>query len=840
MLVCFFATSATGQVLLTPTDDVVDYDVPRDYTIGGITVDGIRHLDENAIILLSGLSVGDKVTIPGQRMADALKNLWKQQLFSDIKIKIVKEQGTTVFLSLVLVERPRISFFKFEGVSKGEADDIREMIDYHTGKIVTDNLKLTTRQKVKGFFIEKGFGNARVEITERIDTVVNNSVILTIVVDKGKRIKINRIEFEGNESIKDAKLRRSMKDTKQKSLMRIFSSSKFLHSLYKDDKERIVGRYNTEGFRDATIVSDSVYAYDEKTINIDIKIDEGRKYYFRNINWVGNSKYTSTELSNTLGIKKGDVYNRSTLDARLFMDQQGGADVSSLYMDNGYLFFSVTPVEVLVEGDSIDLEMRIIEGKQARVNRIIIRGNEKTNDHVILREIRIKPGDLFNRTAIIRTHRELAQLGYFDPEKIEINPLPNPTEGTVDIEFVVAERSSDQIELSGGWGAGRVVGTLGLSLTNFSVKNMGKKGAWDPIPAGDGQRLTLRAQSNGSWFQSYNFSFTEPWLGGKKPNNLSVSVYHSIQTNGQPRFLKEDGEKIENPDRNFIKITGVSVGLGQRLKWPDDFFTVFNELSYQHYKLKDFSSVFAFSKGNANNISYRFTLSRNSVDRPIYATRGSNTTLTMKITPPYSLFDGVDNYDLLSDQDKYRFIEYHKWKFTSEWFTPLTKNKNVLVLRTKIGFGFLGAYNQSLGSAPFERFYLGGSALTGFSLDGREIIALRGYDDLSVSPAVGGTIVSKYTMELRYPLSLNPSATIFGMAFLEAGNTWNEINEYNPFKVKRSAGVGLRIFLPMFGLMGLDYGLGFDTLENDPFFQPFRVTRQGQFHFTIGMNLGEL
>lgn len=838
ILLAFTTLPSFGQIVFDGNAEV-RYSDPKEYTIGGITVEGVRNLDANAIILLSGLSVGDKVVVPGDRIANAIRSLWKQNLFADIKIKATKIQGKTIFLAIQLEERERLSRFQFSGVGKSEADNIRDIIQLYSGKIVTENLKINTKNHVRNYFIDKGFHYVNVDITQEKDTAINNSVILKIAVDKGQRTKINDIVFHGNESLKAGKLRRSMKDTKVKKWYRLFSRSKFNQTAYKRDKDGVIAKYNEQGFRDASLTSDTVYAHDEKTLNIEITLEEGNKYYFRSINWVGNTKYTSEYLSKILGIKKGDIYNQATLESRLFMDP-AGRDVTSLYMDDGYLFFQVEPVEVLVENDSIDFEMRIIEGKQARVNRIFIRGNTKTNDHVILREIRVKPGDLFSRTAIIRTQRELAQLGYFDPEKLAVNPIPNPNDGTVDIEFVVEERPSDQIELSGGWGAGRIVGTLGLSFNNFSVKNFFKKGAWDPLPSGDGQRLSIRAQSNGTFFQSYNISFTEPWLGGRKPNSFSVTGYRSIQSNGERRFIKQDGEKIENPDRRDIAITGVSVGLGKRLKWPDDYFTSYKEISYQHYDLNNFNSVFSFSDGVSNNVSFRYTLSRNSVNKPIFPDRGSQLTLTAKITPPFSMFDNVDDYSQLTDQEKFRWIEYHKWKFTSSWFTPLSSGKKKLVLNTRVGFGFLGLYNRDLGLSPFERFYLGGSALTGFNLDGREIVALRGYDDLSVSPSTGGIIISKYTMELRYPLSLNPQATIFMLAFGEAGNTWNAFKEYNPFQVKRSAGVGIRIFLPMFGLMGLDYGLGFDELDNTPGFQPFSVTRQGQFHFTIGMNLGEL
>ena len=500
----------------------VDYNNPKDYTVGGITVDGIRHLDANAIILLSGLSVGDQISVPGDRISKAIRSLWKQQLFSDVKIKTTRIQGNTIFLSFQLKERPRLSKFKFNGVSKSEADDLREAIKLFTGKIVTENVVTNTKNTVRNFFVNKGFYRVKTEIKEIVDTTINNSVILAINVRKGSKIKVNAINFTGNESLSDKQLRRAMKETKIKRGYRLFASSKFIKKAYEGDKKSVVGRYNTAGFRDAQILRDSVYRYDDKTMNIDIDIDEGRKYYFRNITWAGNTKHTSSFLSKVLGIEKGDIYNRSILESRLYQDA-AGRDITSVYMDDGYLFFSVQPVEILVENDSIDFEMRIIEGKQARVNRVTITGNTKTNDHVILREIRVKPGDLFSRAAILRTQRELANLGYFNAETLNVIPTPNPQNGTVDIEFIVEERPSDQFEVSGGWGAGRVVGTLGLSFNNFSLRNFFKKEAWQPLPAGDGQRLSIRAQSNGVFFQSYNLSFTEPWLGGKKRNSFSIT-----------------------------------------------------------------------------------------------------------------------------------------------------------------------------------------------------------------------------------------------------------------------------------------------------------------------------
>jgi outer membrane protein insertion porin family len=547
---------------------------------------------------------------------------------------------------------------------------------------------------------------------------------------------------------------------------------------------------------------------------------EGHVYKFGTITWVGNTKYSSEKLNSVLGIKPGDIYNQSQFESRLYMSEQSN-DVSSLYMDDGYLFFQVNPIETRVHGDSIDYEMRIYEGKQATIRAITIVGNTKTHDRVIMREIRTRPGQLFRRVDVIRSQRQLASLGYFDPEKIQINPKPDPYTGTVDIEYVVEERPSDQVELSGGWGAGRIVGTLGVSFNNFSTRNFFNLPSWTPLPSGDGQKLSIRAQSNGLFFQSYNFSFTEPWLGGKKPNSLSFTMYHSVQSNGV---------KAKDPGRRDVKITGLSLGFGKRLKRPDDYFTLYLEANYQYYQLNNFGQVFAFDNGFSNNLSFRATLERNSTDQAIYPRSGSDIKVIGQFTPPYSLFNNK-NYAEMSTQERYKFVEYYKWKFTSSWFTRLAGD---LVLNTRIGFGYLGMYNRQVGVAPFERFYLGGSGLTGYALDGREIIALRGYDDGSLAPGTGAPIIAKYTWELRYPVSLNPSATVFGLAFVEAGNTWQNFKSFNPFDVYRSAGVGVRVFLPMFGLLGLDYGFRFDDVPGSPSMAP------GQIHFTIGMNLGEL
>ena len=796
-------------------EQLIDYGNPKDYEIAGITVTGVKYLDENVLRTLSGLSVGDKIRVPGDKITKAIENLWKQGLLSDIKVVATRIQDNKIFLELRLQERPRLSRFSFTGVSKSDADKLREKIKLVTGKIITENLIQTTQNEVTKHFVDKGFLNAKTVIDVKDETNTPNNQILVINVIKGSRVKIQSLGFEGVTQFKEAKLRRTMKDTKVKHWYRLFSTSKFIEENYEADQVKVIEKYTEKGYRDAKIVSDTVYPFNEKAVAIRMKVDEGPRYYIRNISWIGNTKYAARDLDRILNIKKGEVFNQKKLDEALF-GSQSGRDITSLYMDNGYLFFSVTPVEVSVTGDSIDYEMRIYEGKQATVNKVTVVGNTKTNDKVILREIRTKPGQLFSRNDIIRTQRELAQLGYFDQEKLGVNPKPNPEDGTVDIEYVVEERPSDQVELSGGWGAGQIVGTLGVTFNNFSARNILNGSTWQPLPSGDGQRLSLRAQTNGKYYQSYSASFTEPWLGGKKPNSLSISLFRSVQTNGR---------KKSDEDRQAIAINGLSVGLGQRLKKPDDYFNIYHEANFQHYELDNYSSTFLFSDGYANNINFQETISRNSVDAPIYPRIGSQFSFTMQLTPPYSLFSNKD-YSTATDQEKYKFIEYHKWKFGASWFTPLAWNK--LVLNVKANYGFLGYYNKDIGQSPFERFYLGGDGLSGFSLDGREIIAQRGYPNNSLNPNGGGTIYDKYTIEVRYPLSLNPSATIYALGFLEAGNAFNRFRDFSPFDVKRAAGGGIRIFLPMFGLLGLDWGYGFDSL-------PGTTGRNGgEFHFTIG------
>lgn len=820
--------------------NAVDYANPKKFRIAGITVAGTEYSDVQAIKLFSGLREGEEVTLPGDQISDAIRKLWKQRLFTDVHIYVAEVRGEDVFLVIELKEMPRLVKFSFQGVKKADADNLREKINLRTGVVCNDNLKATSVNIIQDFFVEKGYYNSVVSVTQTPDNTLQNGCALVFDINRGNRIKIETITFEGANQVSIKKLKRSMKETKEKKWWRIFKSSKFLEDKYEEDKQKILAIYNKQGFRNASIDFDTVMLASPELLRIRIKINEDKKFYFRNVSFVGNTKYRSSELDSILNIRKGDVYNAELLNTRLNFNQQG-RDVASLYTDDGYLNFFAFPVETLVPLDSIDIEIRIMEGKQFRVGKVMVLGNSKTNDHVIYREIRTRPGDLFNRSDVIRTQRELAALNYFDQEKFDIKTAPDEATGTVDLTYVVEEKPSDQIQLSGGWGAGRVVGSLGLTFNNFSMRRFFQKEAWTPLPSGDGQRLSIQATSNGLFFQSYNLSFTEPWLGGKKPNSLSVSAYHSVQTNGQ--FKRVNG--IENPNRQALLITGVTASLGKRLQKPDDWFVLFGGVSFQRFDLNRFQQFFSFSDGFSNNLAGNVTLERNSVSDPIYPTWGSKITLSGKFTFPYTTWaervqGKTFDYDNMTDQQRFDWVEYYKIKFTANWYTALNKHKErKFVLHTNVGFGFLGAYNDRLGAAPFERFYLGGVFLSGFLLDGREIVNLRGYQDLSLTPrergnAIGAPIISKYSMELRYPLSTNPSATIFAQTFVEAGRTWTNFQDFNPFNLYRSAGVGLRIFLPMFGLLGFDYGWRLDDVPDQPFMP------RGQFHFSIGMNLGEL
>ncbi|MBK8443362.1 MAG: outer membrane protein assembly factor BamA [Sphingobacteriales bacterium] len=839
----------TAAVWAQEQNEQLNYTAPKEYEIGGIVVKGVEHLDESVLVSLSGLRVGDKIAVPGEPISNAVKALWKQGLFADVQIYASKIVGDVIFLEYRLQELPRLSRYRFNGVKKGEADELGDKVNLIAGKIVNQNLKSTAEIAIKRYFVDKGFLNVRVETISEKDTLRSNNVVLEFDIKRGSRVRIGEVVLNGNENFYDRNLKKKLKDTKERTSinpkapfmivkdalhtniphllsnlslsgtlnylddkirLHPLSSSKFIRKDYEKDKLALIDFYNTKGYRDAYIVSDSVYQRDERNLTVQLNINEGKKYYFRNIEWSGNTKYTDEQLSNLLGIEKGDVYDQERLQKRLTIDPNGGDDISSLYMDDGYLFFNVNPVEKNIENDSIDLEMRIYEGAQATINRIIVKGNDKTSEHVIRRELFTRPGSQFSRSDIIRSQRQLAQLGYFNPETIGIVPKPNPANGTVDIEYSVEERPSDQLELSAGWGGTGVIGSVGVTFNNFSLKKLLHSG-FMPLPAGDGQRLSLRVQTNGKRYQSVNFSFTEPWLGGRKPNELTFSVFRTRQATGFTTGYDF------TPTSTFTN-TGFAVTTGRRLSWPDNNFVLIHTASYSNYNLDNFDTGFLVSDGLFHNISLETILRRNSLDQTLFPRGGSNMSLSMELTPPYSLFSEKD-YSTLSDAAKYKFPEYFKWRFTSEWYTSIIGN---LVLRSSAKMGFMGYYNSDIGYAPFERFQVGGDGLSNsFSniITGKDIIALRGYEVITSNlverenggtAEVGDPFFHKFTLELRYPFSLNPSSTIYGLAFFEAGNSWSNFKEYNPLQLRRSVGVGLRVFLPMFGLMGVDYGVGFD------------------------------
>ena len=832
LLLLLVLTTASHSVWAQGT--TAPADGSEHYTLGGVTVSGARYLDTNTLIALTGLKVGDPIAIPGEEIGKAIRKLWDQGILGDVSVSITKTEGTKIFLDFNLKERPRLSKFEFTGISKGQADELKNKIKLIRGKVVTDALLNSTKTQVKKFYTNKSFLDVKVNVTQRPDSTLSNSVVLVINVDKGEKIRIRDIEFLGNTAFSDKKLAGKLKKTKAKKPYRILTSGKFQRTEYEEDKRKLIDFYNTQGYRDAVIVSDTIMRTPDG-LALRITLDEGPQYYIRNIKWSGNYLYDDKTLSSVLGIKRGSVYNKAELDKRINYNP-AGQDVSSLYQNDGYLFFNIEPVETKVVGDSIDIEMRLSEGVQAHIKDINIAGNTKTNDRVIRRELQTLPGDKFNRELLIRTQQRLSGLGYFDPEKIGMNPVPNPADGTVDINYSVAEKPSDQITLSGGWGGyAGFIGTVGLVFNNFSLRKAGTLSNWRPVPAGDGQRLALNVQANGLLYQAYSLSFTEPWLGGRKPNSLSVSLNRSVQ---------RLGTAFDARSEQYIKANSAAITLGRRLRWPDDYFTLSNSLSYTQYDLKNYNIFPGFSTGKANNITFNTTLARNSIDNPTFTRRGSSLSLSLSLTPPYSLFPGAH-------PNTSEWIEFHKWMFDGSWFTPLAGK---LVLNTRAHFGFIGAYNPNRPYGPFERFKLGGAGL-GYGgsanfLVGTEYVGLRGYADPNDAAALptakqganGGIVYNKYVMELHYPVSLNPAATVYVLGFAEAGNAFADYSNYNPYKLYRSAGVGARIFMAAFGLLGFDYGYGFDTVpavpNPSPNGQPFgRVSPTGRFHFIIGQQI---
>jgi len=821
----FLSITAIAQETDTIFNPTLHYSSPKKYELGGVTVTGVKHLESNVLVQISGLREGSEIEVPGEKVTKAINKLYKQGLFSDIQIAATKIVDKKIYLNIHLQERPRLSSVNYIGTSKSETNKLKERLKLQKGTQVTDFLIANTQTIVENYFKEKGFYNIDVNVLQRDDLTEENSVIIDINMDRNNKIKIKNIFIEGNVALSDKKVKKAIKESKEKRLRNFFKSSKYIEDNWKEDKITLISKYNENGYRDALIITDSVEQVSEDRVNIYLKLNEGNQYFFNDITWVGNTVYTSYDLERVLKIKKGDVYNQTYLDERLSLDDDA---VSNWYLDKGYLFFNVNPIEKVIGKDSINLEMRIIEGKQATIDRVNIIGNTKTHEHVARRELYTYPGELFSKSDIIRSVRELAQLGHFDPEAINPDIKPHPESGTVDINYELEEKANDQIELSGGWGAGMIIGTVGLRFSNFSIRNIFNKKAWSPLPTGDGQTLSIRAQTNGSYYNSYSISFTEPWLGGKKPTSLSTSIYYSQQSGYSSSYNYYT--TYGNSSDQSQKIFGASVGLARRLKWPDDYFSLYNEVSYQNFNLENWQ-YYLISDGTSNNFSFTTTLSRSSIDNPLYTRKGSSFSLSLKFTPPYSLFEDLD-YSRASEEELYKWIEYHKWTFKGKMYNGLLSKNDKLVLYTGAEFGYLGYYDKNKRS-PFEGFEVGGDGMSGYSMYGSDNVGLRGYENGSLTPVFsdgrrkGGNIYSKFTAEIRYPLSLSQSATIYALAFAEAGNAWYDFEEFQPFNLKRSAGVGLRIFLPMFGLLGIDYGYGFDNAN-------LAGQNGGQFHFVIG------
>ncbi len=850
----------------------------KEYILADVEVTGKSSYNQQTVVTFSGLEKGQNIKVPGEEISTAIKKLWKLGLFSDVNFYINKIEGDSIFLELNLNESPKLYEVKIVGAKKGKIEELIKDTDLKKGKIVNENLITTTKNYLENKYKKDGYYNTKVFINTTPVDSAENDVKMLVNIDKGDKVKISKIDFIGNDELSDKKLKKAFKNTKQRNPLRIFKASKYIKEKYKEDLVSVIDKYKENGFRDARVISDSVN-YDNKknTIGIKVNLEEGRKYYFGEIRYLGNTVYTDQQLNMLLGIKKGDVYNGVLLQNRIADETKpDGDDITNLYQNNGYLFSSINPVEIRTVNDTIDFEIRINEGPIAYFNKITVIGNDKTNDHVIYRELRTKPGQKYSKDELIRSIRELGQLGYFDPEAIKPEfKNVDPQAGTVDIEYSVVEKGSSQIELQGGYGGGGFIGTLGLSFNNFSARNMFKKGAYKPLPMGDGQKMSLRLQGS-SFFQTYSLSFSEPWFGGKKPMSFSTSLSHSKQ------FLYDFNNRNVTRSKSF-NITSLSVGLAKRLTVPDDYFVLSQNISFQYYELNNYNTgLFTFGNGSSRNLSYTVALSRNSKGlNPIFPTYGSEFSVSGKFTPPYSLFNGVDYGDLENqaaykvrateagtnpvggnypagayldsegyevadyrdaatdqgkvDQKRFNWLEFYKVKFKGDLYTRVYDK---LVLRTLGEFGFMGAYDQGRGLVPFERFYLGGDGLANFALDGREVIQLRGYPNQSLSPVItnangateqiGATIYNKFSLEMRYPITLKQAASIYALTFVEAGASFENFKTYNPFDLQRSAGVGLRVFMPAFGLLGIDFAHGFDAV-------PGTTTKSGwQTHFIIG------
>jgi len=872
------ALPAPGSVEAAVPDTVISpfsLDNPKRYILAGLTVTGSKFLDNSLVASVSGLYKGQELILPGDALGDAIHKLWEQKLFSNVAILVDKIVGDSLFLDIAVTERPRLGNFYFAGVKKTASDELKDKVGLVHGTVITGNTTRSATDKIEKYFHDKGYRNVAVKITEKASPGLLNTVDLTFHINRGEKVKVSNIFFAGNTHVSDRALQKQMKGTHERSRIslypvpdvnvyggappeslddylrsygflsftqtrifldpylrfKFFSSAKFDGTKYEEDKTKVLNYYNTQGYRDATMDADTLYNASDSGVDVAMKMTEGTKYYFGDITWKGNTQYPDSVLNRVLSIKKGDVYNIDLLTKRLGPSEDND-DISSLYQDHGYLFFRITPVETAIHGDTIDYEMRMVEGPQADINRVTITGNDKTNEHVVRRELRTVPGEKYARVDVIRSIRQISQLGFFDPQKVTPNIQPNPQNGTVDIGWGVEEKPSDKLNLSAGWGGYYgITGTIGMSFNNFSLRNIFNKSAWRPLPSGDGQTLSVQLQSNGKYYSSYNISFTEPWLGGKRHNPFTVSFYHNKFSN--PSY---SGYIPIFNDTSYLKTTGFSVSYGKQLKWPDDFFSLSFQASYERYKLRSYFNDPIFTPsglttGVSNNIYFRITLDRNSANQPLFPTSGSHLTFYGQFTPPYSAFHPGKDYNNLTPQERFRFIEYQKYRFTDEWFFPLGrpkgKDSKTFVLHVAAKMGMVTKYNPNVPLSPFERFEMGGDGISNYVYYGKDIISQRGYpvyytSDPKVNPDntnppsgyQGFTIFNKYTVELRYPISLNPSSTIYALTFLDAANGYDGLKDFNPFRLRRDAGIGMRFFLPMFGLLGFDYGVGFDRLQH--------------------------